>query len=341
MTTVRDFQAPDAPTAPCPARRPRRQRRLRFVGALFVVGTAALVASTATNLILERVEQSQITPYGHRISVGNGALNVVQNGQSGPPLVLLSGLGTAAPGLDFAPLVRQLDDYSVTIVENFGYGYSDQTAPARTVENITAELHDVHSQLEIPQPYTLIGHSIGGFYTLHYAHTYPSEVAAVVGIDPTVPAAKAAAPTGAEASASAGPNWQRMLGVTGLVRVANTLLPALAEPAGDAFTPSEREDIRLMTSWNFGNDALANETALMGHNAQQLQGISYADDLPVLTFLASDSLASIPGWRESHETQLKNVTQHELVELEGGHYLHWTQSEVMAETITEFLTSAG
>lgn len=340
MTTVRDIPTRNAPTSAPPPRRARR-RLVRFVGAIALTVTAGILASTATNLVLERIERSQITPYGQRIEVAGGALNVVQNGRSGPPLVLLSGLGTAAPGLDFAPLIRQLDDYSVTVVEGFGYGYSDMSAPPRTVDNLTAELHDVLGQLDIPRPYTLVGHSIAGFYTLHYAHTYPSEVAAVVGIDPTVPAE----PTGAAASAadtstSTGPNWQRMLSTTGVVRIANTLMPALAEPAGDAFTPSEREDIRLMTSWNFGNDALADETARMGGNAQDLRGITYPDDLPVLTFLASESLTSIPQWRERHQEQLQNVTRHELVELDGGHYLHWTQSEVMAAKITEFLGQA-
>ena len=118
-------------------------------------------------------------------------MNVWRNGHAGPTMVLLSGLGTAAPALDFAPLIRQLGAYNVIVVEGFGYGYSDMSARPRTVQNITAELHDALAKLGAPKPYILVGHSIAGFYTLAYAHRYPQEVSAVVGIDPTVPASKA------------------------------------------------------------------------------------------------------------------------------------------------------
>ena len=150
-----------------------------------------VVVSASINLILTKQEKSRFAPYGQRVSVDGGSLNVWRNGHAGPTMVLLSGLGTAAPALDFAPLIRQLGDYNVFVVEGFGYGYSDMSARPRTVQNITAELHDVLSKLGAPKPYILVGHSIAGFYTLSYAHRYPDEVSAVVGIDPTVPAAKA------------------------------------------------------------------------------------------------------------------------------------------------------
>ena len=51
------------------------------------------------------------------------------------------GLGTAAPALDFGPLVRQLEGYRVVVVEGFGYGYADLTAPERTARNVSQELH--------------------------------------------------------------------------------------------------------------------------------------------------------------------------------------------------------
>ncbi|MCU1533137.1 MAG: Alpha/beta hydrolase [Arthrobacter sp.] len=37
--------------------------------------------------------------------------------------------------------------------------------------------------------------------------------------------------------------------------------------------------------------------------------------------------------------QLKNVKRHEIVTLEGGHFLHWTQAKPMAEIIATFLTN--
>jgi hypothetical protein len=128
--------------------RPKRRRRwLRAVAivALTVIGRLAL--STVANLILERVERGNATPYGERIRIDQGSINVSLTGDSGPTLVLLSGLGTAAPGLDFAPLVRELPGYRTVVVEGFGYGYSDTDVRPRTIENMAEELHSVLGKL--------------------------------------------------------------------------------------------------------------------------------------------------------------------------------------------------
>ena len=58
---------------------------------------------------------------------------------------------------------------------------------------------------------------------------------------------------------------------------------------------------------------------------------------PSLTSSRRTAWRRLPHWVESHENQLRNVRHHEVVVLDGGHYLHWTQSEAMAAKITAFL----
>lgn len=310
-----------------------RRKGLRILAAAALTAVGLVVASTGANLMLERQERAGITPYGERIEISGGAVNVYRNGQPGQPIVLLSGLGTAAPALDFAPLIRELGDYSVTVVEGFGYGYSDMSAAERSNKNISTELHEVLGKLNITQPYALAGHSIAGFYMLDYANRYPAEVSAVIGIDVTVPKA-----TGGPVEVqSGGLSAERLLSITGVVRAALAVAPGLAEPDGDAHTPEERERIRLMTSWNFGNQAVSDETARIGNNAADLRGISYPDALPVLAFVAADGSSEAAAKAESLEKLLQNVRRHEIVPLPGGHYLHWTQSRPMAEAIRSFL----
>ena len=201
-------------------------------------------------------------------------MNVWRNGHAGPTMVLLGGLGTAAPALDFAPLIEQLGAYDVIVVEGFGYGYSDPSARRpRTVQNITAELHDVLSRLDAPKPYILVGHSIAGFY-------HPRLRAAVSGRGLR---GRRHRPDRAGVGAGLGGTSGMSLGAvgtvlrtSGLVRAAFTLAPGLAEPAGGAFTDEERARIRAMSIWNFGNAAVADETARMGGNASALRGVDYA-----------------------------------------------------------------
>jgi pimeloyl-ACP methyl ester carboxylesterase len=158
-------------------------------------------------------------------------------------------------------------------------------------------------------------------------------VRAVVGIDPTMPRAKAGIPQ----PTGGGINWGRILAVTGVVRLANTIYPDLAEPTSDAYTADERRRMRLMSIWNFGNPAVADEINRLASNASELHGVTYPDSLPVLDLLASETVSTTPGWVQRHEDQLRNVRRHRIVVLEGGHYLHWTQSKAMAAIITDFI----
>lgn len=317
---------------------PRRKRRgLRAIAAVALTVLGLVLASTVANLVIEGVESSNSTAYGERIQTDQGTINVSRTGETGPTLVLLSGLGTPAPALDFAPLIRELHGYRTVVVEGFGYGYSDMTARPRTIENITQELHEVLAKLGITGPYVLVGHSIAGFTTLHYANKYPAEVSAVIGIDPTVPTATTA-PSDGPAPAELPPSgnfWERMPSTIGLVRWAAAV--GLTDPDGDSYTTAEIARMRMLQSWNFGNQALTDETNRIGENSLKIQALRYPDQLPVLQFLARETIQRRPEWQDIHERQLLNVTHHELVVLDGKHYLHWSHSAEMAKRIDEFL----
>lgn len=304
--------------------------RRAVIAALVALGL--ILVSTAVNLVMERAEKSGIPAYGERVAVAGGVLNVTRSG-SGQPIVLLSGLGTPAPALDFAPLIRELDRFEVIVVEGFGYGYSDMEGPSRTNENISTELHDVLARLQVRQPYVLTGHSIAGFYLLDYANRYRAEVSAVVGIDATIPK------PGAEPVPDPEPgfSWERALAVTGLVRAVTFLAPGLLDSDSDAYTEEELQRMRRMMSWNFGNPAVADESARIANNAAALKGVTYPDDLPVLAFIADEKSDSTATKTSSAENLLQNVDRHRIVPVEGHHYLHWTQSKRMAEEIRAFL----
>lgn len=319
-------------------RRPRR--RLRRLGITALVVLVLLMASALANVALESREKATTPSYGERVAVAGGSLNVVRNGsgagRQGPPIVLLSGLGTAAPGLDFAPLMRELGDFDVMVVEGFGYGYSDLVASARTNENISNELHEVLSKLQVRQPYVLAGHSIAGFYLLDYANRYRPEVAAVVGIDATIPKPGDHPVTEPEP----GVNWVKLLAALGLVRAAAVVAPGVFDPDSHAYSDEELQRMRTMMLWNLGNPAVADETARIGNNAAALRGVTYPVDLPVLAFVADEGDGRAAAKTAAAQELLRNVIRHEVLPLQGGHYLHWTQAGRMAEEIRRFLAPA-
>lgn len=81
------------------------------------------------------------------------------------------------------------------------------------------------------------------------------------------------------------------------------------------------------------------ERAVRSDSTRNRDAILEAASECLIELLSTESVESIPGWLERHEDELADVTTHELDIIDGAHYLHWTQSRLMARTISEFVTA--
>lgn len=61
---------------------------------------------------------------------------------------------------------------------------SDPVPMPRTAADVVADLHLLLVAADVPAPYVLVGHSLGGLLTRLYASTYPDDVAGLVLVDP-------------------------------------------------------------------------------------------------------------------------------------------------------------
>jgi len=327
-----DTIAPAAAPSTVPGKR-RPRRIARALGMVLAAVLTLSIISIAANAIATASEKAELAPYGQTVTLDTGGeINVTRTRGPGPTIVLLSGYGTPAPALDFAPLIRELDAFDVIVVEGFGYGYSDLDVPERTIGNITSELKEVLAKLHVDEPVILAGHSVGGLYARYYANAYPDDVAAVIGIDPM--AAKASSLEVGTPSVTEG-----VVGALGLYRVVTTIAPDLIQPPGTAFTPEERRRIAALSNWNYGNPSIADEWSRIGANSTKAAAQPFAADLPVLEMLSSESVDTMPAWLSEHEAELDGVTVHQLEVLEGTHYLQWTQSPAMGRIITDFVAA--
>lgn len=297
------------------------------IGAIVGVVALTLATTTIVNAVATNNEAQNLPRYGQLVPVDGKQMNVLISGEGEETIVLLPGFGTAAPALDFQPLITELESsYRVVAVEPFGYGLSDQTEKARTTENIVSEVHEALQALDIDR-YTLMGHSIAGIYGIAYANTYRDEVTAFVGIDSSVPEQP-----GMDEELPL--NTINALQTLGLLRVLNSLNDPYD---GLPFDEETKGQMLVLSSQNSLSPTYLSEAEHIGSNFGAALGTTFPHDLPVLLFAQADS-PDIATWAELHEKQAASVDNGEVIFLDGGHYLHHTLSKEIARDTARFLS---
>lgn len=66
-------------------------------------------------------------------------------------------------------------------------GWSNSPAVARTAEETVADLHALRQNANVPAPYVMVGHSIGGIFARMYTAHYPDEVVGLALVDASHP----------------------------------------------------------------------------------------------------------------------------------------------------------
>lgn len=111
-----------------------------------------------------------------------GVRSYVTAGAGKHTVVFESGLGNGKEV--WAPVFNALSAKArVVAYDRAGYGQSEGSTLARDGAQIVEELRAMLQVENIPSPYILVGHSLGGTIVKLFARTYPQEVAGVVLVD--------------------------------------------------------------------------------------------------------------------------------------------------------------
>jgi pimeloyl-ACP methyl ester carboxylesterase len=319
------------------ARRLSRARRIGRRTARFAVVVAGLLAVSAGANAVLTVRESLSQPYGQLVTLpGGGAVNTAVSGTGEETFVIMPGFGSVSPVLEFAPLVDDLDDHATVVVaEPFGYGYSDRRTKAdRTLENMSSELHQTLAALHVRRP-ILVAHSIGALYALDYVNRFPGEVRAVVTIDGSVP-------IDAVASEQQESRWNRLWTLSGVTRWVSMVTPTLfVQAPPDTYSTAALRQMLALTLRNDSNPALVEESHRMGQNVNDAKGLSFPADLPVLAFVAQDTIDMVPEWYPAHQQQLLGLVHSKLVVIDDGHYLHHHHSREIGAAARVFIDSSA
>ncbi len=122
-------------------------------------------------------------PLGRRYDTEGCHLWLHRSGSGGPAVVFLPGAGLI--GLDYLNIHEAVSAFTTSVLyDRAGTGWSDAVALPRSAAEVADELRDLLHIAQIPPPYVLVGHSLGGAYARRYAQRFPGEVAGVLMLDP-------------------------------------------------------------------------------------------------------------------------------------------------------------
>jgi pimeloyl-ACP methyl ester carboxylesterase len=149
---------------------------------------------------------------------------------SGPPLLLLHGIGNSAQ--TWAEVIEPLSaTHTVLAPDLLGHGSSDKPRGDYSIAAYANGMRDLLSVLDMEQA-TVVGHSLGGGIALQFAYQFPERCARLVlvgsgGLGPELSAGlRLATLPGAEAVLTA------LTGVSGLLRTGLDVVGALGHAAG-------------------------------------------------------------------------------------------------------------
>ncbi|WP_410771516.1 alpha/beta hydrolase [Fontibacillus sp. BL9] len=310
----------------------KTKRVLRIVLKIIVAVIIAILLFVAivytVNKISSHSEQKRMEQYGQLVSVDGKQMNVSIQGQGEETVVILPGFGTAAPALDFKPLIAELSpNYKVVVIEPFGYGLSDQTGKERSTANIVSEFHEALQNLGINR-YILMGHSISGLYSLSYVNQYPNEVRAFIGLDSSVPSLSEQK---IDSSVTEPIKWFRNLGF------ARLQLKLSADPyTGLPYDEQTKEQLDILIRKNMYNTTQLNEAESMYSNFKAAERLTFPPNLPVLFFVQANHPVT-DQWIPEHEKQIEESLYGEMVLLDAGHYLYRSHSKEIAEKFRGFM----
>jgi len=292
-------------------------------------------------LICNSVDEGKIKKYSENYSKkveinGRQMSYSIVGENNNQTIALIPGMGSPSPIIEFKPLAEALSDrFKVISIEPFGYGFSDDIdTKNRDLDTVISEIRDGIKKLGIDK-YYVMGHSMGGLFSLQWANQYSEEVLGVVSLDGSVP--------GTEKNASKDEfigyyKTSKFLAKIGMLRLFIALSPS--QIPIDSNYPYTKEEIDieklLIINHTYTNGAW-DDIETFFDRLINLGGVRFPDNIPSLTFLSGDNVKATPEWEPLHHDILGNNTRNEITVLDGPHYIHYPQKDAVAKKIKEWI----
>lgn len=312
------------------------KKRIAIPAAIISAFAVFLGASYVNHCVKLNEEEKYLKSDGVTVNVNNHKMNVYVSGNSESEyaLIFMSGAGTCSPTLDFRTLYTLFEnDYQIAVVEKSGYGFSEDSDSGRDIDTMLSETREAVNQVGISdKKFILFPHSMSGIEAMYWANKYPSEIAAVVGLDPATPESYA--------NMSINTGLQSVLSIAADAGITR-LVPSIAESSAaikyGTLTDEEKEQYRAIFYRCTLTKSMLNEAKAVKDNAEKLAEVDTIN-VPVLFFMSNGEGTGYDTetWRNFGTEYVKTKTDGRCVFLDCSHYVHNIEQEKIHEECMKF-----
>jgi pimeloyl-ACP methyl ester carboxylesterase len=262
-----------------------------LVTAVLVLLVAASAGAGVRNVSMDPFASIYPAP-GVVRSVGDHDLHIDCRGSGQPTVVLVGGLGEFSASWarirdGVAPTTR------VCAYDRAGQGWSDDVAHPQDGITAAEDLHVLLAAAGETGPFVLVGHSIGGPYSMTYAAQYPDEVAGMVLLDSTSPH-----------QFDVIPNYPVQYA---LMRRAYGVLPTLARLglgaalSGSHLPDSDAAPVDAMAATPRAGRNARDELSVLPVVFRQAQALTNLGGRPLVVLTSAENARDTDGWTVAQE----------------------------------------
>jgi pimeloyl-ACP methyl ester carboxylesterase len=294
-----------------------------WLGGGLAILLVLLVAGAIYESSAETADAQAYPPPGQMVDVGGHRLHINCTGEGSPTVVIEAGLGDWSTGWGYVqPEVAKTT--RVCTYDRAGWGWSEPGPEPRDANQIAKELHTLLQKANIPGPYVIVGHSLGGLPVRVFTHDYPGEVKGIVLVESMFPGQTGYATPSIVISSSP------LLARFGLIRL-------LFKPLGliNYVPPSENAYVSLFVRPKSAQ-ALVDEIQEIPNSMAQAGAVSTFGDLPLIVL--TGKLNQTPGWQvgQAELPKLSSKSQ-QLFADKSGHTIAIDQPDAAVAAILKMV----
>ena len=282
--------------------------------------------------VAEAADAKAYPPPGQLVDVGGYRLHINCAGSGSPTVIIEAGWEDWSTSWAAYVQPEVAKTTRVCTYDRAGMGWSEVGPLPRDAAQNAKELQTLLQNANIPGPYVMVGHSLGGLVVRVFVHEYSSDVVGVVLIDSMNPKQISQSPTVQSQSESRSQpfSFKAMLARFGVARLI-VKLPAIAPSLGpnqEAYYPLYIRPQSFQTT--------ANEGQGMPAAGEQADAVKSLGNLPLIVLTARQN--TMPGWQDwqSELLQLSSNSQHLFAE-NSGHTIQVDEPDAAVAAILKMV----